>query len=173
MADKLTQLIVDALSRAAADPTGLPLYASQSDPGLFPPTAAAKPAAKRAVDDGLLSVVGTDTKGKQTRELCVATDAGWRFLLDHASPKQVLEDFVRVLESRQGEVDDLLAAARHMADALCGLQLAVARVLPKVEAVTLPRGAAANGDADALPPAIAQRLSGEIPTAPLSNDPPA
>ena len=36
MADKLTQLLIEALSRAAADPAGVPLYGSKSDPGLFP-----------------------------------------------------------------------------------------------------------------------------------------
>src|SRR5437868_15502454 len=41
MADKATQLLLEALRRAVADPTGLPLYASKTAPGLFPATAAA------------------------------------------------------------------------------------------------------------------------------------
>ncbi len=31
MADKLTQQIIDALSRAAADPSGVPLYAGKTE----------------------------------------------------------------------------------------------------------------------------------------------
>jgi hypothetical protein len=140
VADKLTQLIVDALTRAAAEPGGTPLFGTRSDPGLFPATAAARPAARKALDDGLLRVVRTETKGKATRELCAATDAGLRFLLDQVSPRQVLEDFVRALERREGQVTELLAAAGRMADTLDGLKAAVAVVLPRVQAarVSIP-----------------------------------
>lgn len=134
MADKLTQFVTDALTRAAADPAGVPLFGSKAEPGLFPPTAAARPAAKRCLDEGLLHVVRTDARGRQPRELCAATEKGLRFLLDRVSPKQVLEDFVRVLEARQRQVDDLLATARRMADGLAGLKTAVAAVLPQVMA---------------------------------------
>ncbi|HYH63139.1 MAG TPA: hypothetical protein VD866_00425 [Urbifossiella sp.] len=130
MADKLTQQLVDALSRAAADPVGMPLVASKAEPGLFPAVPAGKTAAQKAVADGLLKP--TDARAKPGRELYTLTDAGWAFLLAAANPKQVLEDFVRVLEARQSEVNDLLAAARRMADSLGGLREAVGRVLPKV-----------------------------------------
>lgn len=138
MADKLTQLVIDALTRAAADPAGTPLYATKTDAGLFPPSAAAKPAAKKCLDEGWLRVVRTDTRAKAPRELCAATDRGLDHLLGLVSPKQVLEDFVRVLEARRGEVADLVAAARRMADGLDGLTAAVAQVLPKVQAARVP-----------------------------------
>jgi hypothetical protein len=130
VADKLTQQIVDALSRAAADPAGVPLVASKSEPGLFPAVPAGKTAAQKAIADGLLKP--TDARVKAGRELYTLTDAGWSFLLAAANPKQVLEDFVRVLEARQADVNDLLAAARRMADSLVGLRDAVGQVLPKV-----------------------------------------
>jgi hypothetical protein len=129
VADKLTQQIVDALSRAAADPAGTPLFASKSDAGLFPATA--KPAAQKCLADGLLKV--TDARAKAGRELYALTDAGWAYLVAASNPKQVLEDFVRVLEARQGEVSELVAAARRMADSLVGLREAVGRILPRVE----------------------------------------
>ncbi|MBX9582321.1 MAG: hypothetical protein K2X87_18615 [Gemmataceae bacterium] len=132
MADKLSQQITDALGRAAADPGGLPLFAGKGEAGLFP--AAAKPAAQRCLADGLLRAVRTDTKGRSARELYALTDAGWDYLLAAVNPKQVLEDFVRVLEARQGEVGELLVSARRMADGLHGLREAVARVLPQVTA---------------------------------------
>lgn len=145
MADKLSQQITDALSRAAADPGGLPLFAGKAEAGLFPATA--KPAAQRCLADGLLAVVRSDEKGRTARELYGLSDAGWDHLLAAVNPKQVLEDFVRVLEARQGEVGELLATARRMADGLHGLREAVARVLPQV---THSRIAA---PADRLPPA--------------------
>ena len=113
MADKITQQITDALAKAAAVPGGLPLFASKADAGLFPNTAAAKPISQKCLADELVHVVGTETRGKTTRELYGLTDAGWAFLLASVNPKQVLEDFVRVLEERQGEVGELLDMARQ------------------------------------------------------------
>lgn len=151
MADKLTQQITDALTRAAAEPAGLPLYASKSDPGLFPNTTAAKPAAQKCLADDL--VRAAPTAGGR-RELYALTEKGWAFLLSAVNPKQVLEDFVRVLEARQGAVGELLESARSMAVSLQGLKDAVSRVLPivtnaKVEKPTplapLPAGRGGRG----------------------------
>lgn len=122
MADKLTQQITEALSRAAAESAGLPLFASKSESGLFPATA--KAAAQKCLADRLLA----PADGR----LHTLTEAGWEFLLATVNPKQVLEDFVRVLEQRQGEVSELLDTARNMAGSLQGLKDAVARVLPQV-----------------------------------------
>ena len=149
MADKITQQITDALAKAAAHPDGLPLYATKSDPGLFPNTAAAKPAAQKCVADGLIRVARTETRGKAARDLHALTEKGWDFLLAQVNPKQVLEDFVRVLEERRGEVGELLDTARRMAESLQGLRDAVSRVLPVVSEsrVKLPGepGASATG----------------------------
>jgi hypothetical protein len=134
VADKLTQQITDALAKAAAAPGGLPLHAAKADAGLFPNTAAARPAAQKCLSDGLVRSVGSEAKGRAARELYALTDAGWEFLLASVNPKQVLEDFVRVLEARQGEVGELLDTARRMADSLQGLKDAVTRVLPGVSA---------------------------------------
>ncbi len=168
MADKLTQLVLDALTRAAAEPDGVPLFGTRSDPGLFPPTAAAKPAAKKALDDGLLRVVKTEAKGKQARELCAATEKGLRFLLDQVSPRQVLEDFVRALERREGEVTELLAAANRMADTLDGLKAAVVVVLPQVQA---HRIVFREGEAPAEPdrPPARQEPRPPVRSAPMMN----
>jgi len=127
MADKLTQLIVDALTRAVAERDGLPLFAGKSDAGLFPATTVAKPAAKRCLDDRLLNERFVDGKGRQ---ICTITETGMAYLREQVSPKQVLEDFVRVLESRQEQVEQLLTTARRMADEIAGLKAAVVAVLP-------------------------------------------
>jgi hypothetical protein len=143
VADKLTQQIIDALARAAADPGGLPLVAAKSAGGLFPSAAPGKLASQKCLADGLVRVIRTEAKGRTTRELYGLTDRGWEFLLAAVNPKQVLEDFVRVLEARQGEVGELLDTARQMADSLQGLKEAVSRVLPRVTASRIPpsRGA--------------------------------
>jgi hypothetical protein len=130
VADKLTQQLTDALARAAADPGGQLLFATKTEPGLFPTTA--KAAAQKGIADGLFFAARTDTKSRTPRELFALTEKGWEYLLAQVNPKQVLEDFVRVLEARQGEVGELLGTARRMADSLQGLKDAVARVLPKV-----------------------------------------
>lgn len=127
VADKLTPLILDALARAAADPAGAPLYASKTEAGLFPNVSAAKPAAKKCLDDGLLQLARTDAKGK-ARELYAATDRGLNYLVEHASPKEVIDDFVRLLEERRGEVRQLLGEAKRIADGIEGLVAVVSRL---------------------------------------------
>lgn len=138
MADKLTQQIVEALNKAAAEPAGLPLFTSKSEPGLF--ATSAKPAAQKCLSERLLHAVRTETKSKSPRELYAPTEAGWEFLLAAVNPKQVLEDFVRVLEERQDQVSELLDTARRMAESLHGLKDAVARVLPQVTVNRIPAG---------------------------------
>ena len=118
MADKLTPLVLAALTRAVSAPAGTPL-AGPRNSGLFPNTAAAKPAMTKAVADGLLSAVGGDRYA--------ATPAGLDFLARHADPKEVLDDFVRVLESREAEVAALTQNAGRLADELRGLKAAVGR----------------------------------------------
>jgi hypothetical protein len=122
VADKLTQQITDALSRAAAEPAGLPLFATKSEAGLFPATG--KAAAQKCLADRLLE--------PKDGKLHTLTELGWGYLLAAMNPKQVLEDFVRAIEQRQGEVSELLDTARNMAGSLQGLKDAVSRVLPQV-----------------------------------------
>lgn len=127
MASKSTRLMQDALARAAAEPSGLPLFSAKSAPGLFPATAVARQAAQRCQDEGFLSISGD---GK--RELGMITDQGLQWLLTQASPRQVLEDFVRVLEERRGQVSQLIAAAQNLATGLDALSSAVERLRPQM-----------------------------------------
>jgi hypothetical protein len=123
----------------------LPLHGGKSAPGLFPATAAARQAAQRCKDEGLLRVVGTQTKGKAVQERWAITDKGLAYLLSQASPKQVLEDLVRTLEERQGQVAELVATAQQTRAGLDALRAAAERVLHQ-----LP-GPAAEGAAPAGP----------------------
>ena len=143
MADKLTHLLLDALGRAALAPDGLPLVGSKSAPGLFPATAPARQAAQRARDDGLLRVVAADPKGKADRDLWTITDKGRAYLLQQASPKQVLEDLVRAVETRHGQVADLIAAARQTQTEVEALKAVLGQVLPQLTAATAAPASAA------------------------------
>lgn len=134
MADRATQLLLDGLGRAAADPGGLPLYAHKSSPGLFAATAAARPIAQRCLDEGYLHVVGGDSSGRAPVDVCALTEKGLAYLLSQLSPRQVLEDFVRVLEARHAQAGELLAAARRMQDHLEGLRATAEHVLREVAA---------------------------------------
>jgi hypothetical protein len=132
LADKSNRLIRDALSRAAIEPDGCALLASKSEAGLFPPTSIAKSAAERCKADGYLRVVRTENKGKAAREICVLTDKGREFLVRQSSPREVLEDFVRLLESRQAEITALTQSAHKMRSCLEGMQSTLGDLMPRL-----------------------------------------
>jgi hypothetical protein len=139
LADRSTQLLLDALSRAAADPAGVPLYASKSAPGLFPATAAARHAARRCKDEDLVKVVRTEARGKAVQEVCALTDKGLAYLLSQVSPRQLLEDLVRAIEARQAQLADLVSAARATQTGLEAFRALAGKVLQQLNQ---PGGAA-------------------------------
>jgi hypothetical protein len=144
MADKTTQLILDALGRAALHPDGAPLHGNKTAPGLFPATAAGRQAAQRCKDEGLLRVVGSQTRGKTVQETCTPTEKGLAHLVSQSSPKHVLEDFVRALEGRQTQLHELSAATRQTHLGLEALRLVAQRVLEQLHsqtALSTPRSA--------------------------------
>jgi len=145
MADRTTQLLLDALSRAVADPAGVPLYASKSVPGLFPATPAARPAAQRCKDEQFVKVVRTENRGKAVQEMCAITEKGLAYLLTQANPRQVLEDLVRALESRQAQLSELVTAARQAQSSLEAFKAMAATILQQV-------ARQGNGQANGTPP---------------------
>jgi hypothetical protein len=145
LADKTTRLILDALTRAAIEPAGFPLLSSKTEAGLFPASASAKSAAERAKSDGLLRTVLHETRGRGVREVCVLTEKGMQVLTRQSSPKQVIEDFVRVLEERQTAVDELAESAARMADGLKTIRAAVEQVLPHLIEHHAMNGVGMNG----------------------------
>jgi hypothetical protein len=143
VADKSSQLILAALSRAAANPAGVPLHGGKAAPGLFPTNAAGKQATQRCQEDGYLCLAaeddtpdnaagGTATMVKKKASghpLCTITEKGLAYLLNQVSPHQVLEDFVRALEARRKQADDLLTRARQMQHSIDSLKTNVEKVL--------------------------------------------
>src|SRR5437762_2455451 len=114
--------MLDALSRAVAEPTGLPLFGSKSSPGLFVATSAARFAAQRCLDEALVRVLRSEPRGKTTQDICAITDKGLHYLLHQASPRQVLEDLVGAVESRQAQLHELTHAVRQAQASLDGLR---------------------------------------------------
>lgn len=117
MADTSTRLMVEALTRAAAEPNGLPLFSGKDRRGLFPRRAVGEAAARRCQEEGLLSIID----GK----MGVITDRGRQWLAEWSDPRQVIEDFLRIVERQQGQLVELHSAARQMAAALDGIRRAV------------------------------------------------
>lgn len=150
MADKSTQLMLDALSRAVTEPTGLPLFGNKSSPGLFVATSAARFAAQRCLDDALVRVLRSEPRGKSTQEICAITDKGLNYLLTQVSPRQVLEDLVRAVESRQAQMNELVQAGRQAQASLEGLKAVAQQALQELrQRPELPPIKAADSAADA------------------------
>src|SRR5262245_33937059 len=103
--DKETAAVLDALRAALAEPGEQRLFRRGKLPGLFPtrtgPNAAA---AERALREGLLEVVRTETKGPLTTEWMRLTPAGVSFLHAHESPRAVLEELHRSLQTSRAGV---------------------------------------------------------------------
>lgn len=160
MADKQTPLILEALTRAAAEPGAWPTLASRSEPGLFPNTATGKAAARRCLDERMLQTLPAKANGK-AREVCAITDRGLSHLNEQVNPKKLLDDFVRILELRRDQVDGLLETARQMAASLDGLKATVAALLPQVQSarVPVPMNRIAESRPDDLSAAIATHLA--------------
>jgi len=145
VADKSNQTILMALSRAAAASEPVPLHAGKNIAGLFPANAAGKQAAQRCLEDGYLCLIsgeqaspsnddtgGTITIAKKKTAVvpfCTITEKGLAYLLSQVSPRHVLEDFVRALETRRTQADDLLNVARQMQQGIDVLKSTVEKVL--------------------------------------------
>src|SRR5260370_9843687 len=100
-------------------------------------SAAGKLAGQRCKDEGYIQIVRTETRCKSILEICTLTEKGLAYLLSQVSAKQVLEDFIRAVESRQTQVEDLLGAARRMQAGLDALKLAAEKVLGEVRVPAL------------------------------------
>lgn len=124
MADKSSQLVLAALTRAAADPGGVPLFTTRTGPGLFPATTAGKQAAQKCRDEGYLS----ETNGTAF----AISERGMGYLFSHVSPRQVLEDFVRVVEGREHQVKQLATQVCSMLAGLEGMRANLNTVLEQL-----------------------------------------
>jgi hypothetical protein len=129
VADKSSQLVLNALHRAAAEPGGMPLFSQKTASGLFAGTSLAKQAAKRCLEEELLGVVRLEPRGKSSQEFAAITPKGLHYLLSQSSPREVLEDFVRALEARDQQLAEMQAAIMQAQESLAALRGLAAVVL--------------------------------------------
>ena len=127
VADSFSSLLTDALLAAVARPEGLPLQSSKAEVGLFPAGSRAKLFAQKALLEGYFQPWGRDS------DRYCATEIGRTFLIETASPKTVLEDFVRVLEARAADLLEWQTAARRLAGAVEAMKSTVGALLPRVQ----------------------------------------
>lgn len=147
MAEKSQALILDALTRAAAEPGGLALWGSKRAAGLFTANAAGKQAAEHSKSEGLIRVLRTEAKGKSTLEICGLTEKGLKLLLTQTNPRQVLEAFVSALEARRQQTTLLLESARASQEHLETLKSSAEKALAAIQQPqqTVPYSNGRNG----------------------------
>jgi hypothetical protein len=121
LTEKTDKLITEALRKAAVNRCGIAPFVARNEPGLFPASAAGRQAAEQALNEGLFEAA---------RELWTITAMGFAMLLERTSFRQVLEDCVRALESRQDQVADLQSTLGVMCAHLEGLRATIEQLLP-------------------------------------------
>ena len=178
MADKTTDVLLEALRRAVAEPGEQRLFRSGKLSGLFPGrTSVSTEAAARALQEGLLEVVRSESRGKVTIDWVRPSPRGVLFLHEHESPLRALEDVRELLRTSREGVPVWLAQMRHdlqalvtqLADeaqrwthGLAALNQRVEEALRRAEAGTLEK---ANGSTGTVPWAV-QRA--DVPRSPAN-----
>jgi hypothetical protein len=138
LADKSAELVLEALSRAAADPAGVPLFNQKTGPGLFAGTALARQAAQRCKEEDFLRVVRTEPRGKAVQEVVTITPKGLNHLLSQANPRELLQDLVRAVEGREKQLAQWIDAARQAQASLEGTKDLAAAALHRLAASRMP-----------------------------------
>jgi hypothetical protein len=119
--DRVTEALVEGLREALAESAEQRLYKSGKLPGLFAGRGgAAGEAAARALRDGLLEVVRTETRGKTTFDWVRLTPAGVEVLYQHESPARALDELRTTLRLNQQALPAWLAEMRAALQALDG-----------------------------------------------------
>ncbi len=111
---KSTQVLLEALKQAAMEPGETRMYKSGKLTGLFAGRAGVNgEAAARAVSEGLLELIRTETKGKTNQEWVRLTPAGFRFLHDHESPIKALEELRELVQAAKNGLPGWLTDMRR------------------------------------------------------------
>jgi hypothetical protein len=117
--DKATEALIDALKQALAEPGEQPLFRVGKSPGLFAGRSGVNgEVAGRAVREGLLEVVRTETRGKNVVELVRPTPKAVDFVHESESPVQALHELRGVLQASQSGIPLWLHEMRETLDVL-------------------------------------------------------
>jgi len=117
--DQVQSILLEALKAGAAHDGELRLYRSGKLPGLLPArTAAHAEAAARALRDGLIEVVRSETKGKTTTEWIRVTPKGVDLVVQHESPARAMDELRDALQLNAQNLPAWVAQMRQELDAL-------------------------------------------------------
>ncbi len=164
--DKTTDALLAALKQALASPGEQRLFRSGKLAGLFPGKGGAhSEAAARALHDGLLETVRTETKGKTVIDWVRLTPRGINYLHEQESPLTVLRELREELRTSRDGVpvwlaqvrQDLLAAGERVTEE-------VRKYLQRLDALT-QRVDEALRRAEAATPAVSDGLAQAVPWA--------
>jgi hypothetical protein len=136
--DKVAEALLDALRRGLAQGREQRLYRSGKLDGLFlGRTGAGAEAAARALREGLIETVRTETKGKTVIDWVRLTPKAVDFLHEHESPRRALEELREELRTTKEGVPAWSAEVRRSLAAL-GDKVAEdsARLLRRVEVLS-------------------------------------
>jgi hypothetical protein len=113
MVDRETEALLEALRQALAGPPERRLYRAGKLDGLFGGRAGANAAAAaRALREGLLEVVRTETRGKTQTDWVRITPRGVDFLHEHESPVCALRELLAALRGSRDGIPDWLGQMR-------------------------------------------------------------
>lgn len=164
--EKRTELILDALKAALADPGEHRLFRSGKLAGLFPArTGPAAAAALRALSEGLLETVRTETKGKLLVEWVVPTSKALGYVADHDSPKAVLRELREVIGRTRDAVPDWMTDAKTQVAALAErFEAQAAAMMQRLDALA-DRVDAALRRAETAAPRLPEPITALVPWA--------
>lgn len=140
------RVLLDGLRRALAAPAGLPLQGAKAGAALFGASAASRAAAQRCRSEGLVSVLRTESRGPQKREICALSERGLSFLVIELGPADAVRDLSSAISAYSAEVGALSSAAARLQTTLNGLRRAVETTL--VRLAPADARLAADGNAD-------------------------
>lgn len=143
--DKSAPMVLDALNRAVLEPGGLPLFAGKQLAGLFASSASARHVAQQCKDDGLLQIVRSESRGKAVQEICAITEKGVAYLLAQSSPKQIIEQFLRALDTRGREIQHLQQTVQLLQESLEGMRTAAEKLVRNLQEPAVNGHAVENG----------------------------
>lgn len=150
--DRVTEALLEGLKKALTSAEEQRLHRSGKLEGLFPArTGAGTEAAQQALQQNLLEVIRTESRGKSSVDWVKITPAGVDYIHEHESPIRVLRELREILQTNQLAIPvwlqsvqeklqqldrELLEEARRWHTHLGALERRVESALERLEAAT-------------------------------------
>ncbi len=164
--DKIEGILLEAVKEALTGPAEQRLFRSGKLAGLFSSRhGAAGAAAERAVREGLLEVVRTESRGKSSQDWVRATPRAVEFVHGQESPVAVLHELRAALQANQEGIPRWLKDMHERMAALAGqLTTEVRQLAHRLEALS-QRAEEALRRLEAVQPRVAEGVARDIPWA--------